>query len=166
MSNLNRNIVAAALALAWSSVGLAGTTSTTFNVNGVVVAACTVTAANLNFGASIASPIASNIDAQNNLTATCANGTVYTIQLGAGNGGAATFAQRKMTATGGSTMAYSLFTDAARATVWGDGTSASATVSGTGTGSAQLIPVFGRVFSGQNPPAFNYSDVINVTLNF
>jgi spore coat protein U-like protein len=74
-------------------------------------------------------------------------------------------ASRKMS-SGVNTVNYTMYTDAARNTVWGDGTAGSAVNSLTGTGGAQAIPVYGRIPSGQAPATGTYNDTILVTLTF
>ena len=63
-------------------------------------------------------------------------------------------------------LSYSVYTTAARSTVWGDGTASSATVAGTGTGGSQSVSAYGRIFSGQIVTAATYSDTINVTITY
>src|SRR5262249_11735412 len=127
----------------------AGSVSTTMNVSGTVIGTCAISANTLSFGTAIPADITANIDPNSvNLTATCASGTVYTVALSAGSGSGATFAARKLT-SGSNQVNYTIYTDAGRTTVWGDGTGTSATVTGTGNGAAQTIPVYGRIQSGQ-----------------
>lgn len=143
----------------------AATATTTMTVSGTVVPTCSVAAAALNFGAAIPNPINSNVDAQGSVTATCSTGAAYTVALSVGNGAGATFASRKMT-SGGNTLNYSLYTDASRTTVWGDGTAGSNTFGGSGSGAAQVIPVYGRIPSPQTVPTGAYTDTVVVTLTF
>jgi spore coat protein U-like protein len=92
----------------------------------------------------------------------CVSGANYTISLSAGAG---TFASRVMTGSG-SRLDYNLFTDTQHLTVWGDGTSGSVTVSGTGTGSNTTYTVYGLIPAQQNVTAGNYSDTITVTVTY
>ena len=164
MRKLFRALFACAL------LGLAGqagaaTTTTTFSVTATVVPTCSVSAAALNFGAAIPNPINSNVDAQSTITATCSTGAPYSIALNVGNGAGATFASRKLT-SGPNTLNYSLYTDAGRTLVWGDGTAGSNLSPGNGTGAAQAITVFGRIPTGQAVPTRTNSDTILDTLTF
>ena len=143
----------------------AATTTTSFTVSGTVVPTCSVSATALNFGGAIPNPINSNVDAQSTVSATCSSGAAYTIGLNAGTGLGATFAARKMT-SGPNTLDYSLYTDPSRSSVWGDGTGGSIVFNGSGTGSEQAIPVYGRIASPQTVPTGAYSDTIIVTLTF
>jgi spore coat protein U-like protein len=60
---------------------------------------------------------------------------------------------------------YALFRDAARTLNWGN-TIGSNTVSGIGTGSAQSLPVFGRVPPSQTAAPGGYVDTIIATITF
>ena len=56
--------------------------------------------------------------------------------------------------SGGNLLSYNIYTDAARANVWGDGTGGTVTIaSSTGTGAAQNVTVYGRVPTGQTGAA-------------
>lgn len=143
----------------------AATATTTFAVSGTVVPTCTVSAAALSFGTTIPNPINSNVDAQSTVTATCSNGAAYTLALNAGGGAGATFASRRLT-SGPNTLNYSLYSDAGRTAVWGDGTAGSSLSNNVGNGSAQPIPVYGRIPSGQSVPTGTYGDTITVTITF
>jgi spore coat protein U-like protein len=92
----------------------------------------------------------------------CTSGTNYTISLSPGSG---TLTARVMTG-GGNQLDYNLFTDSTHLTVWGDGTSGSVTVSGTGTGSNTAYTVYGLIPAKQNVPAGSYSDTITVTVTY
>jgi spore coat protein U-like protein len=163
MSSFKRLLALCVLALASPSLW-AATATTTFAVTANVVPTCSVSAAALNFGAAIPNPIASNVDAQSAITATCSNGAGYTIALNAGiNGG--TVALRRLEA-GGAGINYTMYTDAGRSTIWGDGTAGTIQLAGSGSGAAQVIPVYGRIPSGQSPGTGSYSDTVTVTITF
>lgn len=164
MKRLHRIILVCGL-LGFAAPLWAATATTTFSVSGTVVPTCNVSATALNFGAAIPNPINSNVDAQGSVTATCSSGAAYTVGLSVGSGAGATFASRKMT-SGPNTLNYSLYTDAGRTTVWGDGTAGSSLFNGSGSGAAQVIPVFGRIPSPQTIPTGAYTDTVVVTLTF
>ncbi len=92
----------------------------------------------------------------------CTSGADYTIALSAGFG---TITSRVMT-DGSYQLDYNLFTDSQHTTIWGDGTSGSVTVSGTGTGSNTAYTVYGLVPAAQNVPVGSYSDTITVTVTY
>jgi spore coat protein U-like protein len=137
---------------------------TTFTATATVAANCTVSASNIDFG-SIG--LASNaVNATGVVTATCTNGSSYTLGLSAGLGTGASFAQRRMTRAGGSeTLGYGLYRDSGRTQVWGDGSGGSSTVSGTGTGAAQTSTVYATL-PAQSVQVGSYADTITVTVTF
>ena len=151
--------------LGMAPAGWAATATTTFAVTGTVVPTCSIAAAAMSFGASIPNPINSNVDATSTVTATCSTGAAYTIAMNLGTGTGATFASRKMR-SGANQLNYTLFSDAGRSTVWGDGTAGSSLFNGNGTGAAQAITVFGRILSPQTVPTGAYTDSIVVTITF
>ena len=74
------------------------------------------------------------------------------------------YAARKLS-SGGNTVSYTLYADAAHTTIWGN-TPATDTVAGTGNGSSQSFTVYGRVPSQGAPAPGNYSDTITVTVMY
>ncbi|OWQ92317.1 hypothetical protein CDN99_06835 [Roseateles aquatilis] len=140
----------------------------TFQVTATINSSCTVSGSNLNFGSAI-DPLAAAtpLDATSTLTVTCSNSTPYAVALNAGAnaGGATNFSSRTML-SGASTLAYQLYLDSGRSTVWGDGTSSSSSKSGTGTGSAQSISVYGRIPSLANVVPGSYTDTVTVTVTY
>lgn len=152
-----------ALLLAVPAAG-AATTNTTFTVNATVLAACTMSAANMNFGnydANAATPT----DTTSSLSVLCTNGQSYVVSLDAGSTAGNTMTARYMT-DGSESLAYSLYTDAGRTVIWGDGTSGTGTVSGTGSGTQQAITVYGRIPVSQLVGQGSYSDTITATVTY
>jgi spore coat protein U-like protein len=144
---------------------LAATATSSLSVTATVTANCTVSTSALAFG-SVNVIGGTNVDGSGGLTITCTNGTAWSAAAGIGSGTGASFASRRMTFSG-NTLNYNLYTTAARTIVWGDGTASTATLSGTGTGTAQSVIVYGRVGSGQtSAPAGGYADTIAVTVTY
>ena len=165
LKNTRRAMLAAGLIAATSA--FAATTSTTFQVTANVAAQCNVSAANLAFGA--VDPLGGNVDQSTTVTVKCTKNSAYTVGLNAGATAGATIAQRLM-ANGADTMQYNLYTDAGRATVWGNSAAAPAWVSGTGAGlgTAQVLTVYGRVPTGQTDLAVgSYTETaVTVTVTY
>ena len=150
------------MVLAPANMSLGSTNVTnSFQVNTTVVASCSVSAATLAF------PNYSLVqdDGSTTVTVTCTNTTPYTLGLSAGTGSGATVTTRKMT-NGANTLNYSLYSDSARATVWGDVAGSGLVTGLTGTGSAQNYTVYGRIPAGQAPVPGTYTDTITVTATF
>lgn len=152
-------------ACALPQAALAATATSTLNVTATVTANCTVSTSALAFG-NVNTIGGSNVDGTGGLTITCTNGTAWSAAAGVGSGSGASFTSRRMT-SGANTLNYNLFTTTARTTVWGDGTASTGTLSGTGTGAAQSVVVYGRVGSGQTSvPAGSYADTVAVTVTY
>jgi spore coat protein U-like protein len=63
------------------------------------------------------------------------------------------------------TLTYSLYQDSGHATVWGN-TIGTNTVTGTGTGIAQTLTVYGQIPATQYAAPGAYTDTVNVTLTY
>ena len=150
---------------AFTTPAYAGSQGTTIGVSATVTANCTVSALPVAFG-SVDTLSASPVDATGSVSVTCTNGTGWTAAADAGGGSGASFATRRMTYSG-NTLNYTLYRDAARSQVWGDGSGSTFTVANTGSGSAQSFTVYGRVPGGQSTaPAGGYNDTVNVTITY
>jgi spore coat protein U-like protein len=122
-------------------------------------ATCTVSASGIAFGGY--DPFVNqNVDSVGNISVNCDVATTYSIALSTGSG---SYDSRAMT-SGIHQLFYNLYIDATLTTVWGDGTSHSATV-----GATQSIAnhtVYGRIPAAQNAHVGVYNDTIVVTLTF
>ena len=63
-------------------------------------------------------------------------------------------------------MGYQLYLDSQLKTAWGDGSAGTTMVTGTGSGAAQIIPVYGVVPVQGTPAPGTYSDTITATISF
>lgn len=145
------------------NVANAATATSTFQVQMKITSSCIINSAgNLNFPDT--GVIAANVDATSTLSVQCTSTTPYNIGLNIGTGTGATVAVRKMT-SGGATINYSLYSDAARSAVWGD-TIGNNTVASTGTGAAQSFTIYGRVPPQGTPAPATYTDTITVTVTY
>jgi spore coat protein U-like protein len=138
-----------------------GTITGSFLVTAVVQPACTISATTLAFG----TYAGVQTDGQSQISLTCTNYATWNIGLSAGTFAGATVTARKMTGPSGSALAYSIYRDAARTLNWGN-TVGTDTLTGTGTGSAQSVPVYGRVPASQAAPSGSYQDTIIGTVTF
>lgn len=154
---------AAVLAVA-AQPALATDTTGSLSVTATVTSNCSVSTTAVGFG-NVDVTLNTDVDATGGISVTCTNGTAWTAKANAGGGSGATITDRKMT-SGANLLNYALYTDSARTTVWGDGTTGSA-ITGTGTGSAQANTIYGRVPSGQTTkPAGSYADTVTVTVTY
>ena len=146
-------------------VALASTTTATIPVSVTVIDSCIVDATPVVFG-NYTGISGGSSSAAATVSPTCTVGTAYTIELCAGLGNSATYANRKLTGPSGSVINYNLYSDAARTVVWGDGSAGTARPSGIGTGTAQPISLYCSVPSAQAVAVGSYSDTVTVTLTY
>ncbi|WP_160126083.1 spore coat U domain-containing protein [Serratia sp. Z4] len=97
------------------------------------------------------------------LSLTCTTGTDYTVALDNGLN-VTSGTQRRMASTAGAFISYNLYQDVARTTAWGSGANA---LTGTGTGAAVPLVVYGRVpAAGSTPAADTYNDTVTMTVTW
>lgn len=126
-----------------------------------VLATCTIAATPLAFGTTAALATTA-VTASTDLALSCTAGAPYSVRLDEGQSGTGA---RAMKSGGSGAIAYDLFIDPTHSQRWGNGT-AGAQVSGTGTGSAQVIRVHGKVPAQPMPAAGTYTDTITATIEY
>jgi spore coat protein U-like protein len=143
-------------------ISATGGTHPGFNVTAVVSRTCNIATTAVDFGAR--GGLTANIDASGQLRVTGTTGTPYSIDLDGGLSAATSPTLRKMV-KGASSITYGLYGDAARTQPWFN-TSAFFRGSGTGTGTAQTLNVYGRVPAQATPPAGIYTDSVVVVVTY
>lgn len=133
----------------------------TLSVTGPVSATCSISAAAMSFPSYSAT---ATVTATSNLSINCSNGASYQVSLGSGQN--VSGSTRRMVGPSTNYLTYQLHRDSARTLLWGDGTALGTKHSGTGTGSAQTVPVYGRIQSGQYRAVGSYSDSVVVTIEY
>src|SRR6201991_1386216 len=122
-----------------------GTATATFTVTLTLQANCSISANPLAFGTN--GVLGTAINQQTTVLVTCTNTTPYNVGLDAGTVTGSSVTSRLMagTATGNTatTVGFQLYQDAGHTVTWGN-TQGTNTVSGTGSGSAQSIVVYGQ----------------------
>jgi spore coat protein U-like protein len=144
------------------------TTTTTFTVTATVQSTCSATAPALAFPNY--TPGGGTQTGNTTISVKCTKNTPFTVALNAGSTTGDAFAQRLM-GSGANTLQYNLYTTAAFGTVFGDGTSNTGTIGGTGLGvaTAASVPVFGQLpdnATNQAAVPGSYSDTITVTVSY
>ena len=120
---------------------------------------CSVSAQGVNFGAyDVFSN--QNLDSAGNIGVTCDVSVPYSIALSAGSG---SYTSRFLV-SGSHTLTYNLYTSATYALIWGDGTSGTNTVNGSGTTANYTI--YGRIPARQNAYVGNYAAAITVRVTY
>lgn len=149
------------IAAASATPAMAGTATDTLNVASNVLSNCTISTASIIFGNY--DPVSANpLDGTGSVTITCTTGAAATIKLGQGSNmgtgstDAAPVRRLSNTADNNNYLAYQIYQDSNRSTVWGN--TAGTGVSETGNGAAQSKTVYGRITAGQNVAAGAYSD--------
>jgi spore coat protein U-like protein len=138
-----------------------GVSSSAFPVTAIATANCAISATNLPFP----DYAGSQVDGQSLISLNCNAGLHWNVGLSPGNFAGATVASRRMSGPGFSSLGYALYRDPTRSLNWGNVIGVD-TVSGTGTGTPQNIPVFGRIPAAQSARAGGYRDTIVATVSF
>jgi len=134
-----------------------------FSVSAQVSASCdpSFSIDSINFGTR--GLLSSNFDAVAVIHPRCTNTTPY--QLGLNDGLYPSGTLRRMKSPAGAYVGYQLYRDNGRTQRWGN-TQNVDTVSGSGSGSAQNVQVYGRVAPQATPAAGAYSDTVTVTIYY
>jgi spore coat protein U-like protein len=159
MSFRNLSLIAAALVVAGAAgTASAATDTKNFNVTMTITGACDIhtgTATNVDFGSTAAG--GSDKTATGNLIVNCSNGASYAITLNNGNN----YSAGRRMKSGANYIPYDLYSDAGFTTAW-------ASVSGTGNGLDQNIPVYGKVLAASYASSVpgNYTDTVTATVTY
>ena len=132
-------------------------------ITGSVVADCRINTTNIGFGNN--GLLNTVLSANGSISVQCTNGSPYTIALDKGSTPTGTLTDRQMK-SGSNVVHYQLYKEAAFANVWGDSTSGTALVSGTGTGNSQTWTVYAKVPIQTTPAVGTYTDTITATVSF
>ncbi|MDB5986022.1 MAG: spore Coat Protein domain protein [Nevskia sp.] len=147
----------------------ASTATNTFLVQITLTASCAVSASTLNFGSSVG-VLTTAVSNTTTVSVTCSNTTPYNVGLDAGTVSGSLVANRLMAGTTagntGTTLQFQLCSDGTACnTVWGN-TVGTNTVSGTGTGAAQALTVYGKVPIQTTPKPDLYQTTITATVTY
>ena len=130
-------------------------------IRGSVLPTCAISASPLAFGTY--APAAAR-DATATIAVNCSRTAPYQISLGGGQNPIA--ASRRMGGPLGGFVGYNLYSNSARSTAWGDGSTFGARVGGVGSGTAQNLTVYGRIPANQYARPGSYSDSVFVTVEY
>jgi spore coat protein U-like protein len=125
---------------------------------------CTISTTPVSFG-SYDVFASTPTDTTGTVSFTCNGNADVTITLS--KGGSSTFNPRTLNG-GADTLNYNLFRDAARTTIWGDGTGSTATYTllNTPNNTAQNLTIYGRIPAAQDVRAGTYTDSVTVNIDF
>jgi spore coat protein U-like protein len=131
-------------------------------VSATVLSGCALIGGTLDFGTYISGQEA-DLDASGQFSFVNCSGTL-TFELDGGIQGNVN--NRKMSGPD-ATLAYQIYSDAARRTIWGTGGNAFILPLPAGANpSSGNLTVHGRIPGGQAVPGGSYTDIVNITLNF
>ena len=150
----------------------AGTDSSNMAVTADIGMNCTISTTDIAFGSydPIVANASSDLDAAGSVTTTCTVGSAGSVIIGQGLGASegSTDADpvRRMQGPGeGDYLEYQVYSNDDRSAVWTNTVATGETY--TATGSAEVMPVYGRVAAGQTSVAEgSYSDTLIVTVNY
>lgn len=127
-------------------------------------ASCTISVTSVNLGSyNVFNGTA--LDSTGTITYQC-NAMASNITITLSKGQSSTYNPRTMT-KGAEVLDYNLYRDAARTSIWGDGTSGTAVYSRNNPPNNNVnLTVFGRVPAAQDVSAGSYSDTVSATINF
>lgn len=158
-------ILATSLAV-FSVAPLAASTATAnLSVSATVANNCTISTNAIAFGAydPIVTNASADLDAAGSVVITCTKGATTTVGFDTGaNGSGST----RRLASSGNYLAYELYQDSGRTTVWSNSGAGLLSVAAAPSKSARTISVYARLSSGQDVPAGTYTDTIVATVNF
>nr|WP_315250595.1 spore coat U domain-containing protein [uncultured Duganella sp.] len=142
-----------------------GSRTSNFDVTLKIIADCVIATNPLDFGQS-QGVLENAVNANTTLQITCTNTTPYNVGLNAGTGAGSTVGARTMSGTGGNTgtVNFNLNMSAGGGN-WGN-TQGTDTRSGTGTGTAQNLTVYGVVPAQATPQPDVYKSTITATVYF
>jgi spore coat protein U-like protein len=139
---------------------------------------CTVSSTPVAFG--IYDPLGTTpLDGSGQVTVDCRRTNSVAFVTSLSRGAAGSYAPRAMN-SGGNSLQYNLYTNAARTIVFGDGTGGTSTVlcftgvtlngcigsNPSGQGRRAVLPFYGRISAGQDAATGNYLDTVQVTIVF
>ncbi len=151
---------------AGGSILTAQSSSATLAVSVSVAKDCTISTSPVGFGAY--DPVAANatapLDGTGSVIVTCTKGATAHVGLDGGSNGQGTSRRMKL-ASGSEYLAYELYRDSSRSTVWGEG-SAVLDVGAAPSRNPRTFTVYGRVPGGQDASVGAYADTVVAIVNF
>lgn len=135
-----------------------------FVITATVINNCNISTTPLSFGSSTLLNTA--VTSTATISVQCTNGDAYEVALDGGTTTGSVSARQMVGANQGAKVSYQLYTDSAYGTPWGDGTSSTSMATGTGSGAAQSLTVYGKVPVQTVPVPDSYSDTIKATVYF
>jgi spore coat protein U-like protein len=158
-------VVVGGASLAGAAVYSNGSGTTTITASAREVSGVTISANPLDFGQNLG-VLSTDDNVNTTISVTASATTPYNVGINAGSGIGSSGTTRYLSGTGAntSTIAFNLF-QASGNTPWGN-TQGTNTQSGTGSGSAQILTVYGQIPAQTTPQQDTYTSVLTVTVYF
>lgn len=134
-----------------------------FDVSADLTASCSVDVTSMDFG-TVTSALTLDLFSSAQISVSCTNAVAYTVGLDFGNNASDSSASGRRMANGPNTLRYGLFQDAGNTSAWG--LIAGVVHDAIGTGSTQMIDIFGQVFSDQRAAPGRYADSVVVVITY
>ena len=133
--------------------------------NAYAQASCSISVTSVNFGSYNVFG-GSATDSTGTITYNC-NNQANNVGVTLSKGVSASYNPRTMTKAG-EVLNYNLYRDAARTSIWGDGTAGTVTYTRNNppNGNDVTLTIYGRVPAGQDVSAGVYSDTVSAVINF
>ena len=130
------------------------------------LAVCTIETRPLSFG-NYDPEANANVDAVAQVIYTC-NQQAKKIRIEMETGTANQFSPRYMFTSATERLAYNIYLDATRQTIWGQGLYGTDVYleNNPPNGTPVIVPAYGRIFARQNPAPGQYADVVTVRVLF
>jgi spore coat protein U-like protein len=167
VSKALRRMTAAGIAAALGAAGApasAGQTTGTLPVSVTVFTGCSLQTRPLTFDAAAVSGN-NPIDATTTITVKCTPNTNFTVDIDNGLNANGKSSNRQMKSESGGLLAYDIYRDSPRTSVWGTGQLKNVT-GNSGAGAPLDILIYGRVPNATKVVAGDYKDTLVVSLNF
>jgi len=148
----------------------AGSQTANLTVSIQITASCTISTAALTFPSTAASSLLTTaVTSSANVSVTCTSGSPYSIAMDNG----ANYSTTRRMALNSSYISYGLYVDSGLTHAWTTASSSTSCTSsnscylGTGTGTAQSIPIYGQVPTVATAPAAGtYTDTVMMTITY
>jgi spore coat protein U-like protein len=125
---------------------------------------CTVSTTSVNFGGYNVFTVSAT-DSTGTITIDC-NGSAHDIVVTLSKGASSSYNPRTML-KGSEALSYNLYRDAARTSIWGDGTGGTSTYTNPNPPNGPFnVTIYGSVPAGQDVSAGVYSDTVSAVINF
>lgn len=146
--------------------------NSSFQVTANVVSSCRITSTtDINFGtydpADVNNTVA--LDANGSIAVRCVKGTVANVAIEQGSNpapGSTCAAPLRRMAGGADLLAYAIYQDAARTTIWGCDPTNDQTFTAATVLTPTTLTTYGRIPPGQDVGIGAFSDTVNVTVTF